>query len=601
MAEFVGIEPGGARQLINRMEAAKEWLGTLRPSLEAAIHAAGPDWAGTQGTAAMHRAWAFFDESQRDLKWRIETITRLVVTNMDGAEVTPDEGTLMLTARFPFRNPTEAAEAGKRAGEAIAKELQEYRSLLTPESLREVNAAIAAAEKGLGDPAFAAAALQAIGPETFRVFFDHWVQENAPGLRRGLDPPAIKRADSSLGVLARLFATADHTGKLGEQWHKELLQKADPAALSALLALAPQSTRFLNGAAYKLISHPSAGQNHFSPFADWNTHWVINAYLGRPQDLQKLLATEPTAANLLLRPELVKFATTPGLQRDLADVLGRALSQDIGDTATRDMAWYNLVNALGSERATALDGHYLSLRNSLLDDAIVKNIRPYLEHLSFTRIRESSPALAHQFNSPAPWDKLDPDVAARFIGSLLQDDDSRKRLQLEFTNYVSDLDIGKSHPFSPDETTRALYTIGTAKSGGLANLILAGSTHAELNHDQFADLVAETVTLPADYFLNWIGGKTNATPGESTGISYSANSHKKAISDLIRDQIDQMTPETADVVAERIIDIQLLHIFDSLRAHGHKPLTLADQDRIGQELRGRLFTALIDALKARGG
>jgi hypothetical protein len=87
MAEFVGIELGGARQLINRMEAAKQWLGTLRPSLEAAIHAAGPDWAGTQGTAAMHRAWAFFDESQRDLKWRIETITRLVVTNTDGAEV----------------------------------------------------------------------------------------------------------------------------------------------------------------------------------------------------------------------------------------------------------------------------------------------------------------------------------------------------------------------------------------------------------------------------------------------------------------------------------------------------------------------------------
>jgi hypothetical protein len=507
----------------------------------------------------------------------------------------------MLTARFPFRNPTEAAEAGKRAGEAIAKELQDYSRLLTPESLREVNAAIAAAEQGLGDTAFAAAALQAIGPEAFRAFFDQWMQENAPGLRRGLDPPAIKRADSSLGVLARLFATADHTGKLGEQWHTELLQKADPATLSALLALAPQSSGFLNRAAYKLISHPSAGQNHFSPFADWNTHWVVIAYLGRPQDLQTLLATEPAAADLLLRPQLVKLASTPGLQRDLADVLGRALSQDIGDPATRDMAWFNLVNALGSEKATAVDGHYLSLRNSLIDDAIVKNIGPYLEHLSFARIRESSPALAHQFPSPAPWDRLDPDVAARFIGSLLQDDDSRELLQREFTNYVRDLDIGKSHPFSPDEATRARYTIGTAKSGGLANLILAGSTYAELNHDQFADLVAETATLPADYFLNWIGGKTNATPGESTGISYSANSPKKAISDLIKDQIDQMTPETADVVAKRIVDIQVRHIIDSLDEHGQKPLTVADRDRIGQEIRGRLFTALIDALKARGG
>lgn len=601
MAEFVGIEPGGAWQLIRRMEAAKEWLGTLRPSLEAAIHAAGPDWAGTQGTAAMHRAWAFLDESQQDLKWRIETITRLVETSLDGARVIPDEGTVMLTARFPFRNSAEAAEAGKRAGEAIAARLAEYGDRLTPESLDRVNAAIAAARPGVSDPAFATAALNAIGPETFRGFFHHWMRENAPGLGRGLDPRALERADASLGVLARLFATADHGGHLGDHWHRELLRKADATTLSALLALAPQSSTFLNRAAYALISIPSAGRNNTSPFADWNTHWVITAYQGRPEDLQRLLATEPAAAYLLLRPQLVKIASTPGLHRDLADVLGRALSQDVGDPATRDMAWFNLVNALGNENATDVGGHYLSLENSLIDDAIVRNIRPYLEHLSFSQIREGSPVLAHHFPSPAPWDKLDPDVAARFVGGLLQDDGSRKHLQQEFTSYVRELDIGKAHPFSSDKSTRALYTIGSAKSGGLANLILAGSTHAELNDDQFADLIAETATLPVDYFLNWIGARTNATPGESTGVSYAANPQKKAVSDLIRNYFDQKTPETAEVVANRLIDDQLVAIVESLENHGQGSLTPEDQDRIDKELRGRLLPALIDALKARGG
>jgi hypothetical protein len=103
MGEFVGIDPRGAGELIRQMETGKDILGRTRHGLEAAIAEAGASWTGRQGVAAMHRSWAFFDDTQRDLKWRIDTIKQMVPTSGDG----------LLSGVLTFASETEAARQGK--------------------------------------------------------------------------------------------------------------------------------------------------------------------------------------------------------------------------------------------------------------------------------------------------------------------------------------------------------------------------------------------------------------------------------------------------------------------------------------------------------
>jgi hypothetical protein len=204
VGEFVGINPHGAWQLIRRLEDAKGLLGATRPALETAIAEAGPDWAGHQGTTAMHRAWAFFDESQRDLKWRIDTITRL-----EKAQVHTDGA--LLTTTFAFGSEAQATEAGKSAGTAITDALTAHLADGSPDGWKKVEAAMGDARVGAHDPAYAAALLAAIGPRAFRILFGQWMDANASGPRRGLPPESVRRARNSLGPLATAFGSADRS------------------------------------------------------------------------------------------------------------------------------------------------------------------------------------------------------------------------------------------------------------------------------------------------------------------------------------------------------------------------------------------------------
>src|SRR5690606_9467843 len=109
-------DPLGAEKLIRQMEAGKDVLARARPGLEAAIAEAGDTWTGSAGVTAMHRAWAFFHESQQDLTWRIATLKRMVPTRQQG----------MLTGTLPFSSQTAAAQAATKDADAITQALKNH-------------------------------------------------------------------------------------------------------------------------------------------------------------------------------------------------------------------------------------------------------------------------------------------------------------------------------------------------------------------------------------------------------------------------------------------------------------------------------------------
>ncbi len=586
LGEFVGIDPGKAYQLIRQMETAKGILAGVRPRMEDSIAAAGADWAGTAGTAATHRAWAFFNDSQRDLKWRIGTITQLHPTTMGG----------MLTAKLPFATEAQATAAGRMTGAAIAEAFTAHMADGSPESWTKVETALAEAKAGTADAAYAAGLLAAIGgPAGFRNLFSQWMSVNATGPHRGLSPKALAKAKDSLGPLAAAFAGADKAGWLDGRWRRELLEQANPATLSAMLVLARQSDDFLNQAAMRLLQSPWAGFQPTSPDADWNTHWLVEAYDANPEALQKLLASEPKAAGLLLRPELVKGTSTPEFEKLLADVLGKTLNKDAGDPVTREMAWFNLVNGLGYEGSEKVSGHFATLQHSPINVVLATNLAPYLEQFTLGQARATSPSLG--MNPAFPWNRQDPNVAARFFGALMQDPAAVKILQKQFQQYAQGLDIGKAHPFSSDPEVRAEYTRLSAKAGGLANLLLGGSTYAEFNDDEFIDLVSDAVLLPADYAINSL----RVGPAVATAIGFEANGPKDGVADLLKDYLDKNTPDTATAVADAIVTTEVASVIRSLQLHNQKPLTDEDKDQLLQAFRGRLYPALVKALENRGG
>ncbi|MEV0584017.1 hypothetical protein [Nonomuraea sp. NPDC050310] len=124
MGEFVGIDPLGAEKLIRQMETGKDVLGRARPGLESAIAEAGQDWAGREGVTAMHRTWAFFHESQQDLKWRVDTLKRMVPTRQKG----------MLNGTLIFGCETEAVQAARKDAAAINEALKLHDQNLSGQS-----------------------------------------------------------------------------------------------------------------------------------------------------------------------------------------------------------------------------------------------------------------------------------------------------------------------------------------------------------------------------------------------------------------------------------------------------------------------------------
>ncbi|MEV0823047.1 hypothetical protein [Nonomuraea rubra] len=367
MGELVGIDPRGAHDLIRRMEAVKAFLGRTRPGLDAAIAEAGQDWAGRQGSTALHRVWAFLHESQHDLKWRIDTVEQLVPVRERG----------LLTATFPFSAESEARHEAEQAAAAIRGALDAPSS--SGPAATQVAQAVAATAGKAGDPAYAAALLAALGPDAFvRALHalttveehptlppdtpqgaagTHSTTPDAPhsasathgagaaqgtgathdagaahgaggaGAAAGGAPGAsAEGARGAAALLARAFASAERTGRLGDEW-QAVAESASPQALTALVSLAGQSGAVLHRVALALLDRPEPGGD---------LHGLITAYAANPLAFQQFLAEHPREAGTLLA------TGDPALPA----ALDEALKPGAGADGLRERAWAN-VRSLG--------------------------------------------------------------------------------------------------------------------------------------------------------------------------------------------------------------------------------------------------------------
>ncbi|GIH26339.1 hypothetical protein Aph01nite_46490 [Acrocarpospora phusangensis] len=591
MAEVMGMDPVGVQALIRRLESGKSVLAGLRPGLEAAIAEAGADWAGTGGVTAMHRAWAFFHDSQADLRWRLQVLSQVLPT-----------GSPALTwVSVSFLSQEQAAAAGTREGAAVADALAAHLADGTPSAWAAVEAAMTSGGTAdARDPAYAAAFLAALGgPDRLRTLFGRWMDAHTGGPGRGLALAQLQAAQASLGTLAVAFTSAEASGRLPDGWREDVLTRANPATLSAMVALARPSGAFLNEVAIRQFGSHTAGFSAAFPDPDWNTALVVGAYAGDPESLQKLLADHKQVAGQLLSPDLVKGTGTPGFADLLAMVLDRALDPQTGSAGTREQAWINVINGVGYDGTEELVGHYASFENSSLNQVLAKNLTPYLGELARGQVHAHSPELG--VSPSGPWKNLDVDVAARFVGALMQDPGTVKTLQADFQAHVRDLDIGRAHPFSSDPLVRTEYTRLSAEAGGLSNLILGGSAYAEFNDDEFIDVVSDAAMLPVDYAVGRVTTMLDLGDLTSAAVGSQADGPKEKVADILKDYLDKKTQDTAEVVTRKLVDVEVDAVLNSLEAHGQEPLTAADADQIRQAFAGRLSPALIKALAARGG
>jgi hypothetical protein len=591
--EFVGLDPKRVQQLITQMESAKNVLGQTRPGLEADIAEAGPEWTGTQGTTAMHRAWHFFHDAQRDLKWRLDTISRM--------HPAPAPSGTLKTAQFHFASETEAAQAGKNAAAGIQKLLSEMRVENRHDTWQKIEAALKAAKGPSADPAFATALIKGLGPSGVSEVFQRWKDANAVGRKRGVPPEELARGASTFGVLAQAVANADTSGRLDDTTRKALVETAEVDALTALVALARQSTTFLNQVAKRALSTPPNGTPPDFSDADWNLQALIDAYDANPEALQRLLAEDKTIAASLLHPHRITLNGLPEtFEKQLAEVLDKALRPSTGDDSVRAQAWFNLMNGLGYEGSHKVSGHFGSLRDGPINQVLARGVVPYLSQLALIEARRASPNLAEHLKPTHPWESLDPSVAARFIGALMQDSEASKTLLAELPKYGWGLDIGRFQPFE-GAVERAEYTHLSARLGGLSALLLGGLSYAELSKEEYAEWAADIALLPIGYAVNKWGNIADAAAATTrdVGLDKLKEDLKKRIKKFFMEESTDEKEEEKELgaLANQLIDAQVQIVTTSLELHGQPLTTAEDRDRITQEFRGRLYAPLVEALK----
>ncbi|MEV1168119.1 hypothetical protein [Nonomuraea sp. NPDC049784] len=594
MGEFVGIDPSGAEQLMRQLTIGKSVLAQTRPGLEAAIAEAGASWTGPQGVAAMHRSWAFFDDTQRDLKWRMDTLKQMV----------PNSGNGLLSGVLTFNNEAEAARQGKADAAPIAAALKQHDVQNSVKSWRDVTAAVAATKQKLNDPAYAASLLAALGPDRFRALFRHWMKDKGPAaMDMGLPPSVLQQGREDLGPLAEAYANAERAGRLGEEWREKFMEGTDPGTLTALVAMSKPSSTLLNQVARRVLGRPLTADTPSSP--NWNLNVLVEAYDADPQALQTLLAESKDAAGSLLHPGRWRSTRLPDFEKRLAGVLDKALRPGAGDDRVRERAWLNIISGVGVDGTPWLGGQWIQnalvlpkFKDSPVSQVLAKNVVPYLDKLARVQAKQSSPKLTSLY-PPPPWDKLNADVASRFFGAVMQDKGAADTLLKAWHEYTTNMDIGRFHPFDNDEKMRAGFVAHSALSGGAANLLLEGSAHAEWSDDEYADWIAGVMLMPVDWLSNKYWPIDN--PSTATARDRGQDDAKDALKEMITDYFDGKTPETAEAVADKIITVQTTWVIESLRQHKQEPLTEADQDMVEKAFRGRLYDALVDALKKRGG
>nr|WP_311132278.1 hypothetical protein [Nonomuraea gerenzanensis]SBO93791.1 hypothetical protein BN4615_P3305 [Nonomuraea gerenzanensis] len=197
--------------------------------------------------------------------------------------------------------------------------------------------AVSAVAGKVGDPAYAAALLAALGPGAFtRVLGILTGAPDAPSDTADAHGSTADAGNAAAGataagageaaLLTKAFASAERTGRLGDEW-RAMLESAPPQTLTALVTLTPQSGTVLNHVAVTLLNHPTPPPR---------LHALITAYTTNPLAFQQFLAEHPHETAKLLA------TADPALK----PALDEALKPGVGADGLRERAWSN-VQGLG--------------------------------------------------------------------------------------------------------------------------------------------------------------------------------------------------------------------------------------------------------------
>ncbi|PZG00035.1 hypothetical protein, partial [Nonomuraea aridisoli] len=165
-----------------------------------------------------------------------------------------------------------------------------------------------------------------------------------------------------------------------EEWDG-LVGGAPMSVLAALITLGRPSSLFVNRVAVEALNREPPDPRP-----------LVLAYDAFPGAFQQLLAEHPRETGVLL--------TTAGDDEALAAALHGALRPGSGADGLRERAWLNVVRAVAAHD---------DVLGSAVRLVLAEDVTPYTGKLTQTRD-------GAQLSSP--WDRLDADTAARFLGAL---------------------------------------------------------------------------------------------------------------------------------------------------------------------------------------
>lgn len=638
MTEFVGLNTGAATELCTTMRGAAESAGSLKSALSDGISAAAGDFPGVKGSEVVGQAGSFLSESERDLKWRIQTITNVPGNQRVGQD--------FRVAEFPYDSP----DAAKRAGEAEGQKLKEaWEEYLKNPGLGTYNEFLKKIKAQPMDPAYTAGLLNKLGPEAYRKIFDDWMTYNKDPYGKGLTPKELEELKTDLGPLAQAFASADAAGMV-PNLRKFILEKGSPDFISAMLVVAPQSKDFVVGAGEYLAA---AVTGHTGPDKNWRLHWLYTALGDNPEAFAALLAKDRKNAELLLRPEVLEEGGTPGFKALISTALDRAMHTQ--PDATRRMALLNVstvfadssvwksvtksdelkrayVDALGRDLGDKANGRafFQDLADvyagsgkppSILKDADVnrlftQHMSTHLPAIAGLQAARNDPELK-ALDPGAGWDKLSEDELANLFAGAFQRPEGREALSEGMRLFQGTLDPGDGNLNDPEQ--RKKFINAMAQSAGLGGLMVSAVHNLDMDAEARRKLTTEMLILPIDLTIGRLG---KLVPGEVTSTiwkNFLEDAMKWPVAGKIAKDLDKEDGGLAGLpliggwfkdgnengeaseLAKELTDEHMKSYEERLKAAGQPPLSPEDRALLKNSIQGLYFEPLVKALKTRGG
>lgn len=642
MTEFVGLNTGAATELCTTMRGAADRTGSLKSALSDGIAEAAADFpAGAKGSEVVGQCGSFLTDTERDLKWRIQTIT-----SVPGNQRVGDK---FRVAEFPY----DSVDAAKRAGEAEGQKIKDaWEEYLKNPGLGNYNTFLETlkASKGqMTDPAYAAGYLNKLGPEAYRKIFDDWMTYNKDAYGKGLTPKELEELKADLGPLAQGFSAADSAG-LVPQLHKFIVTKGSPDFISAMLVVTPQSKDFVVDAGEYLAA---AATPHVGPDKNWRLHWLFTALADNPEAFTALLAKDKKNAELLLRPEVLEEGGTPGFKELIATSLDRAMHA--GPDSTRRMALLNVagvfgnksvwssvtknedlkkafVDALGRDLDDQANGQifFQDLSQvfsdsgkppSILKDADVnklftKHMSTYLPALAGLQAARNDPELKG-LDPGAGWDRLSEDELTNLFAGVFQREEGRASLTDAMGKFQATLDPGTGNLNDPEQ--RKKFITAMAQTAGLGGLMVGAVHNLDLDAEERRRFVTEMMILPIDLTIGKLGNLVPTEVGSTIWKNMLEEAMKWPVTDRIAKELDDdggglsslpliggwfkdgnENGEASDLARE-LTDQHMKSFEERMKAAGQPPLSPEDKALLKNAIQGLYFEPLVKALEKRGG